>query len=469
MLVVVTTGSVISRDELEDLVHEYHHVQQEHRHARPGSRVRRHLHERMTELARRFDRLLAEAVADERERRRWHEHLHHGGAQPSAPQAAPPLLFRGHSGDGSTLEILERADGTLDVVVDGVYVERLASAHELLTTQPGLSFRFGEVSFDERFAVSGSARAALQAMIESGGRPPYRCARELLLDGLIDRNFGLTRRGRRALRLDLLEGVARRGELAVPVHVTALGQVSERARHAAEEKLAKLARLAPRPVLFARATLVREADPALERPAIAKATMDVGGRIVRAHVAAPEMSEAIDLLVERLRGRLTELTERETVRRREPGIAEPGRWRHGDLPTHRPHYFPRPREERRLVRRKTFSLEPMSVEEAVWEMRMLDHDFHLFANASTGEENVVYVGDDGAIQLKQISCSDGTLVEPVGPDAAPAPLLEIGAAIEAFDIEGGPFLFFVDRARGRGAVLYRRVDGHYGLIAAAEE
>ncbi|MGZ8692199.1 MAG: sigma 54 modulation/S30EA ribosomal C-terminal domain-containing protein [Gaiellaceae bacterium] len=61
------------------------------------------------------------------------------------------------------------------------------------------------------------------------------------------------------------------------------------------------------------------------------------------------------------------------------------------------------------------------------------------------------------------------MVEPVGLDAAPAPLLEIGAAIEAFDIEGGPFLFFVDRARGRGAVLYRRVDGHYGLIAAAEE
>jgi adenosine/AMP kinase len=253
----------------------------------------------MTELARRFDRLLAEAVADERERRRWHEHLHHGAAQPSAPQAAPPLLFRGHSGAGSTLEVLERADGTLDVVVDGVCVERLASAHELLTTQPGLSFRLGDVSFDERFAVSGSALAALQAMIESGGRPPYRYARELLLDGLVDRNFGLTRRGRRALRLDLLQGAARRGELAVPVHVTARGQVSERARHAAEEKLAKLARLAPRPVLFARATLVREADPALERPAIAKATMDVSGRIVRAHVAAPEMSEAIDLLVVR--------------------------------------------------------------------------------------------------------------------------------------------------------------------------
>jgi len=218
---VVRTGSVISRDELEELVHEYHHVQEEHRHARPGSRVRRHLHQRMTELATRFERLLAEAVADEQERRRWHEHLHHGAAEPSAPQAAPPLLFRGRSGTGSTLEILERADGTLDVVVDGARVERLASADELLATQPGLSFRLGDISFDERFAASRSALAALQAMIESGGRPPYRHARELLLDGLVDRNFGLTPRGRRALRLDLQHGGMRGAELPVPVHVTA--------------------------------------------------------------------------------------------------------------------------------------------------------------------------------------------------------------------------------------------------------
>lgn len=458
------TGSVISRDELEEVVHEYHHVQEEHRHARPGSRVRRHLHERMTEFATRFDRLLAEAVADEQERRGWHEHLYHGAAEPPAPQAAPPLLLRGRSGTGSTLEILERPDGTLDVVVDGVRVERLASADELLATQPGLSFRLGDISFDERFAASRSALAALQAMIESVGPPPYRYARELLLDGLVDRNFGLTPRGRRALRLDLQHGGMRGAELPVPVHVTAHGQVPERDRRAAEEKLAKLAPLAPRRVLFARAILVKEADPALERPAIAKATMDVSGRIVRAHVAAPEMSEAIDLLVERLRGQLTELTERETARRREPGIADPGRWRHGDLPTQRPHYFPRPPEERRLIRTKTFALEPMSVEEAVWERRLLDHDFHLFTNVFTGEENVVYVGDEGVLQLKQISPSDGTFVEPVVIDPAPAPVLEIGEAIEALDVAGGRFLFFVDRPRGRGAVLYRRIDGHYGLI-----
>ena len=348
-----------------------------------------------------------------------------------------------------------------------VSVERLDSADELLATQPGLRFRVGGVSFDERFAASRSALAALRLMTESGGAPPYRHARELLLDGLVDRNFGLTPRGRRALQLDRRQGGIRSGE-RVAVQVTARGQVSERARRAAEAKLGRLVRLAPRPVLFAGATLVQEADPALERPATAKATIDVSGRIVRAHVAAPEMTEAIDLLAERLRGRLAELTERETARRREPGTAEPGRWRHGGLPTDRPPYFPRPPEERRLVRTKTLALEPVTVEEAIWEMRMLDHDFHLFTDASTGEDSVVYTGDEGVSHLRRISRSEGGSVEPVAIDPEPAPVLEVGEAIEALDIAGGPFLFFVEQSRGRGAVLYRRFDGHYGLVAFEE-
>ena len=34
---------------------------------------------------------------------------------------------------------------------------------------------------------------------------------------------------------------------------------------------------------------------------------------------------------------------------------------------------------------------------------------------------------------------------------------------------GLPFLFYLDGDHGRGAVLYHRYDGHYGLIAAQGE
>lgn len=195
----VKSGSPISHEELEALVVEYHQVQEEHRRARRGSRVRRHLRARLAELESRLDRLLAEAVADERERSRWRLHLRHRTGEPATPTGRPPLLFRGRSEAGSTLEIFERADCTLDAVVDGALVERLAGADELLTTLPGLTFRLEPTIFHETFACPREALDVLVAMLEGSGPPPYGHARELLLDGLIDRNFGLTPRGRRVL------------------------------------------------------------------------------------------------------------------------------------------------------------------------------------------------------------------------------------------------------------------------------
>jgi hypothetical protein len=57
----------------------------------------------------------------------------------------------------------------------------------------------------------------------------------------------------------------------------------------------------PATVLFARVKLERMADPAVERPAVAEATLEVSGHPLRAHAAAEELEEAVDLLEDRLR------------------------------------------------------------------------------------------------------------------------------------------------------------------------
>jgi hypothetical protein len=197
----VKAESVISRDELESVVSEYHHVKEEHRRARSGSRVRRHLQARVEELARRFETLLEEAAVDDRERTRWRRHLQGLESEPSEPRARPFLLFRGRSDAGSTLEIHERDDGTLDAVVDGALTERLVGADDLHGSQPGLTFSVGGSVFRETFASPGEARAALVEAIADGAPPPRTYAPALLSDGLIDRNLGLTPRGRRGVEL----------------------------------------------------------------------------------------------------------------------------------------------------------------------------------------------------------------------------------------------------------------------------
>src|SRR5215207_1149205 len=51
--------------------------------------------------------------------------------------------------------------------------------------------------------------------------------------------------------------------------------------------------------------------------------------------------------------------------------------------------------EARIVRTKQFQMKPMSAEEAVLQLELLDHDFYVFTSADTGDINVVYRRRDG--------------------------------------------------------------------------
>lgn len=48
-----------------------------------------------------------------------------------------------------------------------------------------------------------------------------------------------------------------------------------------------------------------------------------------------------------------------------------------------------------VVRTKTVSVKPQSVDEAILQMNLLDHQFYLFRNAQTEAINVVYKRQDG--------------------------------------------------------------------------
>ncbi|NMP20993.1 ribosome hibernation-promoting factor, HPF/YfiA family [Sulfobacillus harzensis] len=53
------------------------------------------------------------------------------------------------------------------------------------------------------------------------------------------------------------------------------------------------------------------------------------------------------------------------------------------------------RVDTELVRRKTFPRKPMTVDEALMQMDLLGHDFFAFTNAETDTINVVYRRQDG--------------------------------------------------------------------------
>lgn len=187
------------REELEAIAEEFRHVREEHERAGAEGTVRRRHESTLADLDERFETLLARWVHGESLRAAWRRHLHHGEAAPAepGPGAAPPL-FVGRA-RALRLEVRELDDGACEVVVDGTPVERLTSGADFSTDSP-VSYAHAGLEFREVFEAPPVALDALRDHVsDPSGEPPWEHAAALAADGLVDRDFSLTHRGRRAL------------------------------------------------------------------------------------------------------------------------------------------------------------------------------------------------------------------------------------------------------------------------------
>ena len=268
----------------------------------------------MLELRRRFYRLVAEAPLGSRARARWNYAFERAAALPETQPEVRAVLFRGRSAAGSELTLLPAPDGTLEALVDGASVAVIDRADELAQTAPGFAFGLDGTMFHETFAVPSTTLADLRGALQDGRRPRAGNLPGLIAEGLLDRELGLTARGRRALGLDRRAAHAHR-RTPVP-EILLRGPVPARMRDELAEALSQLALSAPRPVFHVRGSLTRLGNPALERPVVATGTLDLGRRAVRSHADASTEREAIDLLAARLRRNLRDLAKQATEERR---------------------------------------------------------------------------------------------------------------------------------------------------------
>jgi ribosome-associated translation inhibitor RaiA len=231
---------------------------------------------------------------------------------------------------------------------------------------------------------------------------------------------------------------------SVTVQLTVRGDIPEDDRAYALSKVERVLETAHRPVLKAHLVLGWKPGPGHPHPARLEIGLDVNGVPVRAHIAADSIREGADLLQGRLGRQLRQLQDRALARRR---------WSEAIGASGAPITKPRPpvhranlTEPSEVVRRKTFATHPLSADEAVYEMDLLDHDFYLYIDRESGGEAVVYRTVDG----ERILHTPATLSE--------------HQAREHLDLGGEPFVFFRTPGDSLGRVLYRRFDGGYGLI-----
>jgi len=212
------------------------------------------------------------------------------------------------------------------------------------------------------------------------------------------------------------------------------GRVPDGMRELADAKVGSLLRFASEPVLSARVTLTVAPDSAVTRPALAQATIDLNGQIVRAQASGQDMRAAIERMAARLRVRLDRSA----------------------------------RDWAAVIRRSGYASRPLTPDEAVAELDLLDYDFHLFTERSTGEDSVIYrLGDRYRLaQARPKPTRLGPLPAAVTLSEHAAPVLTLAEDIARLDWLGQPFVFFVNTETGRAGLLYHRYDGHYGLVSS---
>lgn len=114
-------------------------------------------------------------------------------------------------------------------------------------------------------------------------------------------------------------------------------------------------------------------------------TIRDGSMVYRAESTALEMNDALDAVVDILGGQ---------IRKNKTKLSK--KMKADSLEQYFIEYAEKDDEEAlkdddyTVVRTKTFSVKPLSIEEAILQMNMIGHEFFMFLNSSTNKINVVY-------------------------------------------------------------------------------
>lgn len=172
-------------------------------------------------------------------------------------------------------------------------------------------------------------------------------------------------------------------------------QVDDMTRDLADEKVRHAARIlddgGTADVEFTERTNPRQSDGRYR----VEITSRTRGHTVRVEASSTDDRAALDLAVDKFERQLRRLKERLVQRSRPITRPEPA-FPDDDLADEAAEDMA---GSRVLLRRKKFTLRPMSVDEAVLQMDLIGHSFFFFLDADSGKHCVIYHRDDGSLGL----------------------------------------------------------------------
>lgn len=172
-------------------------------------------------------------------------------------------------------------------------------------------------------------------------------------------------------------------------------EVTDRLRDYVEKKTTRLDRYMPN-LSEVRVDLAEEnARSAVERQVAQITIRDERGTILRAEERSNDMFASVDAVVDKL---YRQINRYRGKRQRNRRAAAADRLEVEPLPIEE-ELIEEADVDHQIVRRKRFSMQPMSPHEAIDQMELLGHDFFIFFNPDEEAVNVVYKRHDGNFGL----------------------------------------------------------------------
>ncbi len=166
-------------------------------------------------------------------------------------------------------------------------------------------------------------------------------------------------------------------------------------------------------------------NPRISNSHKAEVTVHANGTVIRAQESSEDLYASIDLVADKIARQLRKYKEKHLHNRThvqpktsvlaadQPVAADLIGDREPQLPSE-------------VVRTKYFAMPPMSLEDALSQLQLIDHDFYVFRNCDTDEINVIYArnhGGYGVIVPRNGTPSDSLNGSSSTDNRSPAPTL----------------------------------------------
>ncbi|MGL4883664.1 MAG: ribosome hibernation-promoting factor, HPF/YfiA family [Waterburya sp.] len=139
----------------------------------------------------------------------------------------------------------------------------------------------------------------------------------------------------------------------------------------------------------------------IERKHKAEVTVFANGTVIRAQEGSENLYASIDMVADKIARQLRKYKEKHLPKKAHSQVRPEDTIEDNILEADVLDSDRDPELPAKVVRTKYFTMPPMTTEEALEHLQLVDHDFYMFKNSETGEINVIYSRNHGGYGVIQ--------------------------------------------------------------------